>query len=102
MPENFWKRLKEYTGKTKGVSTALEERLDYLASEKRYGDLINQLNEATRAVRSNGSHPDNLNKMIQAKNEYMSFVSTMEQMLGKEEAAKIRANPKYIINDSLD
>ncbi|MCX6815039.1 MAG: hypothetical protein NTY20_05315 [Candidatus Aenigmarchaeota archaeon] len=102
MPENFWKRLKEYTKKTKEISIAPEERSDYLALEKKYGDFVNQLNEAARIVRNNGSHPDNLKKLYEAKNEYMSFVTILEQTMGKKEATKIRINPKYIINDSMD
>jgi hypothetical protein len=100
MPENFWERLKKY-GKALGTGTAPEEREDYVI-EARYAELVSQLNDATSAVRNNGSHPDNLEKLFRAKNDYLDFISEMKKTLGKEEAAKICAKPKYIVNYSLD
>ena len=101
MPENFWKRLKEYTKKAKEAA-GLDGKPDYSTLEKNYGAVVNKFNQATSVVRNDGSNPDNLKNLYEAKNEYLAFMAVLEQAIGKKEAAKMRANPKYIINDSLD
>ena len=101
MPEKFLKRLKEYTKKAKEAA-GLDGKPDYSTLEKNYGVVVNKFNQAASIARNDGSNPENLKNLYEAKNEYLAYVAVLKQTIGKKEAAKIRANPKYTINDSLD